>query len=109
MFGLTEAFRSTYLDPAKLDAHPTSIGKAIPDCQVLVLDENGEECAPERRRRAGPSRRHRDQGILARSRRTRPRCSARIRGFRARPWCSAATASTATRRAICTSSPAPTR
>jgi acyl-coenzyme A synthetase/AMP-(fatty) acid ligase len=46
MFGLTEAFRSTFLDPEKLDAHPTSIGKAIPDCQVMVLDENGEECAP---------------------------------------------------------------
>jgi amino acid adenylation domain-containing protein len=46
MFGLTEAFRSTYLDPDKLDSHPTSIGKAIPDCQVLVLDENGEECPP---------------------------------------------------------------
>jgi amino acid adenylation domain-containing protein len=46
MFGLTEAFRSTYLDPEKLDAHPTSIGKSIPDCQVMVLDEKGEECAP---------------------------------------------------------------
>lgn len=46
MFGLTEAFRSTYLDPDKLDTHPTSIGKAIPDCQVLVLDEHGEECPP---------------------------------------------------------------
>jgi len=46
MFGLTEAFRSTYLDPDKLDVHPTSIGKAIPDCQVMVLDEHGEECAP---------------------------------------------------------------
>jgi len=46
MFGLTEAFRSTYLDPAKIDSHPTSIGKAIPDCQILVLDENGEECPP---------------------------------------------------------------
>ena len=46
MFGLTEAFRSTYLDPFKIDSHPTSIGKAIPDCQILVLDENGEECAP---------------------------------------------------------------
>ncbi|MGH8218551.1 MAG: AMP-binding protein [Steroidobacteraceae bacterium] len=44
MFGLTEAFRSTYLDPSKLDQHPTSIGKAIPDCQVMVLDEKGEEC-----------------------------------------------------------------
>jgi amino acid adenylation domain-containing protein len=46
MFGLTEAFRSTYLPPEKLDSHPTSIGKAIPDCQVMVMDENGEECAP---------------------------------------------------------------
>jgi amino acid adenylation domain-containing protein len=46
MFGLTEAFRSTYLDPEKLDTRPTSIGKAIPDCQVLVLDEKGEECPP---------------------------------------------------------------
>ena len=46
MFGLTEAFRSTYLDPDKLDLHPTSVGKSIPDCQVMVLDEQGEECAP---------------------------------------------------------------
>ncbi len=46
MFGLTEAFRSTYLDPSKIDTHPTSIGKAIPDCQIFVLDENGEECPP---------------------------------------------------------------
>lgn len=47
MFGLTEAFRSTYLAPDKLDSHPTSIGKSIPDCQVMVLDENGDECAPQ--------------------------------------------------------------
>ena len=46
MFGLTEAFRSTYLDPELLDQHPTSVGKAIPDCQVMVLDEHGDECAP---------------------------------------------------------------
>ena len=46
MFGLTEAFRSTYLPPNKLDAHPTSVGKSIPDCQVMVLDDQGEECAP---------------------------------------------------------------
>jgi len=45
MFGLTEAFRSTYLPPDKLDTHPTSVGRAIPDCQVMVLDEQGEECA----------------------------------------------------------------
>ena len=46
MFGLTEAFRSTYLEPDKLWGHPASIGKAIPDCEVMVVDENGEECAP---------------------------------------------------------------
>lgn len=46
MFGLTEAFRSTYLPPEQLDAHPTSVGKSIPDCQVMVLDEKGDECPP---------------------------------------------------------------
>ena len=46
MFGLTEAFRGTYLPPDKLDAFPTSVGRAIPDCQILVLDDSGEECAP---------------------------------------------------------------
>jgi acyl-CoA synthetase (AMP-forming)/AMP-acid ligase II len=46
MFGLTEAFRGTYLDPELLDMHPTSIGKSIPGCQVMVLDENGNECPP---------------------------------------------------------------
>ena len=46
MFGLTEAFRSTYLDPSKLEAHPNSVGKAIPDSQVFVLDEKGDECPP---------------------------------------------------------------
>src|SRR4030095_11806393 len=46
MFGLTEAFRSTYLDPDKLDAHPTSVGKSIPESQVMVLDADGNECAP---------------------------------------------------------------
>lgn len=46
MFGLTEAFRGTYLAPEKLTSHPTSIGKSIPGCEVMVLDENGEVCAP---------------------------------------------------------------
>ena len=30
MYGLTEAFRSTYLPPDELDRRPTSMGKAIP-------------------------------------------------------------------------------
>ncbi|KAE8764874.1 acyl-CoA ligase (AMP-forming), exosortase A system-associated [Georgenia thermotolerans] len=46
MYGLTEAFRSTYLDPAEVDRRPGSIGKAIPDAEILVVREDGTECAP---------------------------------------------------------------
>lgn len=44
MYGLTEAFRSTFLDPAEVDRRPDSIGKAIPNAEILVLDEDGSEC-----------------------------------------------------------------
>ena len=47
MFGLTEAFRSTYLPPDQIDARPTSIGKAIPDVEILVINDKGKECAPD--------------------------------------------------------------
>lgn len=47
MYGLTEAFRSTYLPSDQIDIRPTSIGRAIPDAQMMVLDENGKECPPE--------------------------------------------------------------
>ena len=46
MHGLTEAFRSTYLDPSQLKIRPDSIGKAIPDVELYVIDEEGNECAP---------------------------------------------------------------
>ena len=46
MSGHTEAFRSAYLDPSQLGIRPTSIGKAIPDVELYVINENGEECAP---------------------------------------------------------------
>ena len=46
MYGLTEAFRSTYLPPEELDRRPTSMGKAIPDTEILVLNERGELCKP---------------------------------------------------------------
>ena len=46
MYGLTEAFRSTYLPPEELDRRPTSMGKAIPDTEILVLNERNELCAP---------------------------------------------------------------
>jgi acyl-CoA ligase (AMP-forming) (exosortase A-associated) len=46
MYGLTEAFRSTYLDPALVDRHPESIGKAIPNAEVMVVRADGGEAAP---------------------------------------------------------------
>lgn len=46
MYGLTEAFRSTYLPPEELDRRPTSMGKAIPDSEILVLNEHGQPCKP---------------------------------------------------------------
>jgi len=46
MYGLTEAFRSTYLDPAEIDRRPGSIGQAIPGAEILVLREDGTPCAP---------------------------------------------------------------
>jgi acyl-coenzyme A synthetase/AMP-(fatty) acid ligase len=47
MYGFTEAFRSTYLDPAEVNRRPDSIGKAIPNAEILVLREDGTFCAPE--------------------------------------------------------------
>ncbi|SDU50279.1 acyl-CoA ligase (AMP-forming), exosortase A system-associated [Jiangella alkaliphila] len=46
MYGLTEAFRSTYLDPAEVDRRPDSIGKAIPNAEILVVRPDGTPCAP---------------------------------------------------------------
>jgi acyl-CoA ligase (AMP-forming) (exosortase A-associated) len=46
MYGLTEAFRSTYLPPEELDRRPTSMGKAIPDTEILVIGEDGKPCKP---------------------------------------------------------------
>jgi acyl-CoA ligase (AMP-forming) (exosortase A-associated) len=47
MYGLTEAFRSTYLPPDEVDRRPDSIGKAIPNAEILVLREDGSSCAPD--------------------------------------------------------------
>jgi len=46
MYGLTESFRSTYLPPEELEQRPTSIGKAIPNAEILVVNENGQLCGP---------------------------------------------------------------
>jgi acyl-CoA synthetase (AMP-forming)/AMP-acid ligase II len=47
MYGLTEAFRSTYLAPDKVDERMGSMGKAIPNAEILVVREDGSECDPE--------------------------------------------------------------
>jgi acyl-CoA ligase (AMP-forming) (exosortase A-associated) len=44
MYGLTEAFRATYLPPEEVDRRPDSIGKAIPNSEVLVLRPDGSPC-----------------------------------------------------------------
>ncbi|MBZ6380006.1 acyl-CoA ligase (AMP-forming), exosortase A system-associated [Pacificimonas flava] len=47
MYGLTEAFRSAYLDPALALEKPNSIGKAIPNAELFVLRPDGSEAAPD--------------------------------------------------------------
>ena len=46
MYGLTEAFRSTYLDPGQVDRRPDSIGKAIPNAEIVVVRPDGTRCEP---------------------------------------------------------------
>lgn len=46
MYGLTEAFRSTYLPPDEVDRRPESMGKAIPNAEIMVVREDGTPCAP---------------------------------------------------------------
>jgi acyl-CoA synthetase (AMP-forming)/AMP-acid ligase II len=46
MYGLTEAFRATYLPPEMIDARPGSIGKAIPNAEIMLLDDAGAPCPP---------------------------------------------------------------
>jgi amino acid adenylation domain-containing protein len=44
MYGLTEAFRSSWLPPDQVPMRPSSIGKAIPEVELYVLDEKGNDC-----------------------------------------------------------------
>jgi acyl-CoA ligase (AMP-forming) (exosortase A-associated) len=46
MYGLTEAFRSTYLPPEELDRGSGCIGRPIPNTEIHVINEEGQECAP---------------------------------------------------------------
>jgi acyl-CoA ligase (AMP-forming) (exosortase A-associated) len=46
MYGLTEAFRSTFLPPDQLEKRPTSMGRAIPGAEILVVNKEGKLCGP---------------------------------------------------------------
>jgi amino acid adenylation domain-containing protein len=46
MYGLTECKRCTYLPPEELDQRPGSVGIAIPDTEVMVLDDAGKRVPP---------------------------------------------------------------
>jgi len=54
MYGLTEAFRSTYLEPALLDEHPDSMGTAIPFAEIMVIGPDGQAAAEGELVHAGP-------------------------------------------------------
>jgi acyl-CoA synthetase (AMP-forming)/AMP-acid ligase II len=47
MYGLTECKRVSYLPPGELDRRPASVGKAIPNTEVLIVNEQGEEVGPD--------------------------------------------------------------
>jgi acyl-CoA ligase (AMP-forming) (exosortase A-associated) len=54
MYGLTEAFRSTYLPPALVAKNPTSMGRAIPFAEIMVVDASGQPCDEGELVHAGP-------------------------------------------------------
>ncbi len=41
MYGLTECKRVSYLSPEELDRRPSSVGKAIPNTEVYLIDDAG--------------------------------------------------------------------
>jgi acyl-CoA ligase (AMP-forming) (exosortase A-associated) len=46
MYGLTEAFRAAYLPPEEVDRRPNSMGKAIPETEIMVINSEGRPCRP---------------------------------------------------------------
>jgi amino acid adenylation domain-containing protein len=46
MFGLTECKRVGYLEPEELSRRPGSVGKAMPNCEVAILDDHGKPVSP---------------------------------------------------------------
>jgi long-chain acyl-CoA synthetase len=46
MYGLTECKRVAYLPPDQIDIRPGSVGKAMPNVEVVVVDDDGTPVAP---------------------------------------------------------------
>lgn len=46
MYGLTECKRVSYLPPEEIRRRPGSVGIAMPNEEVFIVDENGNEVAP---------------------------------------------------------------
>jgi acyl-CoA synthetase (AMP-forming)/AMP-acid ligase II len=46
MYGQTESMRVSYLPPELIDAHPDSVGRAIPGTEAFVVDEQGRRLPP---------------------------------------------------------------
>jgi long-chain acyl-CoA synthetase len=46
MFGLTECTRVSYLEPTRIATKPTSVGRAMPNSETYIVDENGRRCGP---------------------------------------------------------------
>lgn len=47
MYGLTECKRCTYLPPKDLDRKPSSVGIAIPNTEMWIVDEDGNKVGPD--------------------------------------------------------------
>jgi len=43
MYGLTECVRVSYLAGNELDKRPSSVGRAIPNCEAFIVDEKGKK------------------------------------------------------------------
>ena len=46
MYGLTECKRVSYLPPEELDRRPNSVGRAMPNVEVWVVDDQGRKVGP---------------------------------------------------------------
>ena len=108
MYGLTEAFRSTSLDPALVDDHPDSVGTAIPFAEVMMVRADGTRGRARRGGRAGPCRAAGRAGLLAGSGADRRALQARASFLAMAAWPSGRATARCAARTACSVSAAAT-